>query len=444
MNFLILLAVVGAAAYRLTSPEDRARYLELTKAFITEVRVVANLPRPEYDAFRAALRVRTRHVVVLHAMVAVQTAVVVGMLFGATPMGDSSTLLDWGANLGLRTTNGEWWRLVTAAFLHGGPLQLLFDAAVLIQLGAVVERLAGPFTVAAVYVSAGALAGLVHISAHPVAIGLSTSAAIFGIYGLLLGCLAWQTLRRTRAAAPPDAAETGPQKIIIPVTAMKRLGMMAVMFIICSAVNGLAGTAEFTGLCVGVAFGLVLGPRVQESTPRLRSVALAIGATAVIGVACALPLRNIADAKPELARVIAIEERTAATYKAAFERFRRGRMTAEALAKLAESTIVPELQDADDRLAALVHVPPEHQPLVANAREFLRLRSGSWRARADAIRKTNKDLRELPQGAGDASWRIGAEARFRSNMAATGHAEGAERASLEAFERVRQGTPTQY
>ena len=38
----------------------------------------------------------------------------------------------------------------------------------------------------------------------------------------------------------------------------------------------------------------------------------------------------------------------------------------------------------------------------------------------------------------DASWRIEAQARFRSNQMAMGNAEGAERASLEAFQKVRQ------
>jgi len=95
------------------------------------------------------------------------------------------------------------------------------------------------------------------------------------------------------------------------------------------------------------------------------------------------------------------------------------------------------LQAADDRLAALANVPPAHRPLVAEAREYLRLRRESWRLRVDALRRTTTVQRKAPEDSGDAGWRLQAEARFRKNMTAMGNAESAERASLEAFERVR-------
>ena len=82
-----------------------------------------------------------------------------------------------------------------------------------------------------------------------------------------------------------------------------------------------------------------------------------------------MPLRNIADVRPEITRVVATEERTATTYQAAFDAFRKGRISAEALAPLAERKILPELQAADARLTALKNVPPEHRPLVTDALE---------------------------------------------------------------------------
>jgi hypothetical protein len=86
-------------------------------------------------------------------------------------------------------------------------------------------------------------------------------------------------------------------------------------------------------------------------------------------------------------------------------------------------------------------VPVEHQPIVTDAREFLRLRLESWRLRAEAIRRTSAVPRRVSQDPQDASWRVQAEARFRSNMSATGKAEGAERASMAAFQRVRSTAP---
>ena len=457
MSFFILLVVFGGIGYRLTSPEERVRYLRLAVSFAGRLKVAATEPGPEYESFRETLRARTRHALVTPAFVAVNVIVVAGMLFGARAISDPDTLVGWGASLGPRTTNGEWWRLVTSTFVHTGTLHLFVNVAILIQLGAVLERLVGRLAFAAVYLSAGVFAGLINLSSHPVAVTTGASGAIFGLYGLLFASLIWQLFQRRREDLAPEADENAESsvpssnvgdnasefrardaRVTIPLMVMKRLGYGAALFIVYNAVNGLAHAPEFSGLAVGLAYGLVFARRVSDKEPNARHVGAAIVATAVMAVVCAMPLRHIADVTPEIARVLATEARTAAAYLTAYDAFKRQRMAAEALAQLAERSIVPELQAADVRLKALANVPPEHQPLVTDAREYLRLRCASWRARADAIRRTNADPREAPKGTTDASRRLLGEARFRSNMAAMGKAEGAERASLEAFQRIRR------
>lgn len=439
MNLIILLAVFGSLAYRFVSPEERERYLAVAMGFVRRLKVATIEPGPEHESFRDALRARTSHVLVTPAIVLISATVVGGMLFGASAISDPDTLVAWGASLGTRTTNGEWWRLVTSTFVHTGTLHLLVDVAVLIQLGGILERLVGRLAFTAVHLSAGAFTGLVNLGSHPVAVSVGASGAIFGLYGLLLASLIWQIVRRRRGHPEPDADRSAAPGVTIPLMAMKRLGVGAAVFIVFSALSGLVHVAEFTGLLVGLMYGLVLARGVSENGPRALHVACAMVATGAITVACAIPLRNIADVKPEIARVLATEERTAAAYQAGFDAFKRGRMTAEALAQLAEGTIMPELQAADVRMKALKNVPPEHQPLVADAREYLRLRSTSWRARANAIRRRYTDPRRAPEGG--AMWRLQLEARFRSDRAAMENAEGAERSSLEAFQRIGRATP---
>ena len=218
---------------------------------------------------------------------------------------------------------------------------------------------------------------------------------------------------------------------------MKRVGVVAAVFLLYSLFAGFAGAPEFTGLLVGLLYGLVLARRAGEQEPTRRLIGYASAVAAVVVLACAITLRNIADIKPEIARVLAIEERTAAAYQSGSDAFRKGRLSADGLAQLAERTIVPELQAADARLKALTNVPPEHQPLVADAREYLRLRCAAWRAHAEALRKTRGMPERAAGGATDASWRLQAEARFRTNRAAMGSVESAERASLVAFQRVK-------
>jgi rhomboid protease GluP len=445
VNFIILLAVFGGLAFKITAPADRARYLGVATDFVRQVKLAARQPRPEYESFRDALRARTQHLFVTPALVTLNAAVFTVMLFGAGAIGDPDTLVGVGASLGTRTTNGEWWRLLTSVFVHLGLFHLIVNVMVLAQLGAVLERLVGRVPFAAVYLSAGVFTGLVNLSSRPVAVTVGASGAIFGLYGLLLASLTWQKfheLRRRRSMNPePGADERADPGVTIPPIALKRLGYGAAVFFVCSAVNGLATTAEFTGLAVGLGYGVVLARRAGSERLAPRLVGAAVAAAMVMAVVSAMPLRNIADVTPEITRVVATEERTATTYQAAFDAFKKGRISAETLAQVAERKILPELEAVDARLAALRNVPPEYQPLVTDAREYLRLRSKAWHVRADAIRSTNADPFGDSQRSMDASGRLQAQARFRSNQAAMGNAEGAERAALEAFQRVKGATP---
>jgi rhomboid protease GluP len=438
--FILLLVILAGFAFRMTSPEDRQRYLDLALVSVRRLKAAATESEPERE-FRESLRARTCHLLATPALVAINVIVLAGMLFGARAIGDPDTLVAWGASLGPRTTNGEWWRLLTSAFVHAGTLHLLVNVAILVQIGRVLERLVGRLAFAGVYISAGVFAGLVNISSHPLAVTSGASGAIFGLYGLLLASAFWQLFPRRREDPPPEADETAAPTATIPLRGMKRLGAGAAVFIVYSALSGFAQTAEWTGLLVGAVSGLLLGWNVSREEPKTTRVGAAMVAAAAIAIACALPLRNIANVQPEIVNVLATEERTAAAYRAASDAFARGRLAADALAQLAERTIVPELQAADARLAALKNVPPEQQPLVADAREYLRLRGRSWRARADAIRKTNPDPRGAPKPAADTHSRLQAEARFRMNQTALGNAEGAERAALEAFQRIKGAAP---
>jgi membrane associated rhomboid family serine protease len=435
VTFIILLAVVGGLAYRIVPPEDRQRHLATAVKYLQQLKATATEPGPEHAAFLEALRTRAPFPFATYGIVLVVVTIFGGMAIGAAPMASPETLVAWGASLGTRTTNGEWWRLVTAVFVHTGMLHLLIDAAVLIQLGGILERMYGRVTFVAVYLAAGVFAGLVHLSHYPLAVGVGASAAVFGLYGLFLAAVAWQMFNGYRNQSYAEAEEIPPPRLAFPLVTVQRIGVGAGVFFVYSALGGFVHTAEFTALLIGLAYGLVFSSRIGEERPSTHHVGVAIGATSVVAIACAIPMRNIVDVKPEIARVLAVEERTAAAFKTGFTAYRNGRMNAEALAQLAEHNM-PELEVMNTHLKALVNVPPEHQPLVADAREFLRLRYASWRAHAEAIRKTNPNARRVPEELAVANRRLQAEARFRSNLATMGAVEGAERASMEALQRI--------
>jgi hypothetical protein len=199
--------------------------------------------------------------------------------------------------------------------------------------------------------------------------------------------------------------------LTIPLKTLARIAPVAGLFVLYNvAADGLT-TSELSGLVCGFTCGLVLSRRARERKAPLYQVAAAMGITAVIVVVGAVMLRGIADVRPEIARVLALEEKTAGAYEKAVYQFKNGAMTAQALAKMINQTIVPELNTAHARLKAMRGVPRQHQPLVDGAEEYFRLRDESWRLRYDALTK--------------------------SNMVALRAADRSERASLEALERIR-------
>ncbi len=98
------------------------------------------------------------------------------------------SLLDDGALIGVAIDqNGDWYRLVSAMFLHAGLLHIAFNMLALYWLGTVVEQALGTWRFLLVYFvsgiagSAGAL-----VLTGPFAVTVGASGAIFGILGALL------------------------------------------------------------------------------------------------------------------------------------------------------------------------------------------------------------------------------------------------------------------
>src|SRR5262245_54214702 len=157
-----------ALAYRVSSPAERTRVFGVGRDAVAQLKAEARRPRPELAAFRAALRARSPHAIVTTVIAALNAIGFAGLLLGSGAMASDATLLGWGASVGPRTTDGEWWRLLTSLFLHDGLFYLLVSVALIVQLGAILERIVGRLTFALVYVLAGICAGLVHLSSHPV------------------------------------------------------------------------------------------------------------------------------------------------------------------------------------------------------------------------------------------------------------------------------------
>lgn len=129
---------------------------------------------------------------------------------------DTRTLFDFGAKWTNALLQGQWWRLVTAGFLHGGFLHIAMNSWVLMDLGAQVEEIYGSSRLLVFYffgtvfgfaasawwnpgLSVGASAGIFALIGAMIVVGMRHNTALgaaikgfyirWAVYGFLMGLL---------------------------------------------------------------------------------------------------------------------------------------------------------------------------------------------------------------------------------------------------------------
>jgi rhomboid protease GluP len=189
----------------------------------------------------------------------------------------------WGANVGVLTFSGEWWRLLTNIFVHGGLIHIALNMWALWNLGELCESLYGRWTYAAIYLICGVGASLASAAWNPYRASVGASGAIFGLAGALLVAL------KLGEFSVPRSALTG---------TLRSLGAFVVYSLLFGFLPGIDNTAHIGGLITGLivgAFIALIAPH-QDQAPRrvaiflVVTLALALGA---IGLAHyhGLPLR---------------------------------------------------------------------------------------------------------------------------------------------------------
>jgi membrane associated rhomboid family serine protease len=141
--------------------------------------------------------------------------------FGGAPMG---------------VAHGEWWRMLTAAFLHYGPLHLGMNMYGLYIAGSLLEQVIGRWRFLGLYIAAGIAGSAGALWLEPNGATAGASGAIFGVFGALF------VLERRRHIA------TGGQ-----IAALIVLNLVFTF-----AVPGISVGGHIGGLIGGVALMLVL------------------------------------------------------------------------------------------------------------------------------------------------------------------------------------------
>lgn len=94
-------------------------------------------------------------------------------------------LLSFGAQYGPLVARGEWYRTVTAIFVHGGILHLLFNSYALFYFGTIVESIYGSEKFFVSYLLSGLVGNVATHLLYYRSVSVGASGAIFGLIGML-------------------------------------------------------------------------------------------------------------------------------------------------------------------------------------------------------------------------------------------------------------------
>ncbi len=99
---------------------------------------------------------------------------------------DALTRVKFGAKYGPYLHAGEWWRLITAGFLHGGLFHILMNSWVLFDVGSQVEEIYGASRMWVIYTVANICGFYSSYRWNPMVPSMGASAAVMGLIGAMI------------------------------------------------------------------------------------------------------------------------------------------------------------------------------------------------------------------------------------------------------------------
>lgn len=156
-------------------------------------------------------------------------------------------LIKWGALYEPAVDEGQWWRLITYMFLHGGIMHIFGNLVGFYLAGFLLLTIIKQQQLLVIYFVSGIGAAFISLWWHSPAFSVGASGAIFGLYGLLLSLIIFK-------AIPGDIS--------------KGLLGLVVFYVGISLLIGLTGkidnAAHIGGLVCGFVCGVIILKRVRR------------------------------------------------------------------------------------------------------------------------------------------------------------------------------------
>jgi membrane associated rhomboid family serine protease len=213
------------------------------------------------------------------ALIALNLLVFLAMVLrGVHPLHPAiDQMMNWGAQYGPLTLDGDWWRLFSSMFLHYGFIHLALNMWCLWNLGLLAESLFRRWTFLVIYLASGIGADIFSLSWDPIRVSAGASGAVFGLAGALITSLYFARL------AVPRSELQGIIKSVVLFA-----GYNLVFGFTIKTIDNMAHLGGLvTGLLIGLAMAPVLSRPKDQRTPAklaIMSIAAIVLFAAVLAV----------------------------------------------------------------------------------------------------------------------------------------------------------------
>jgi rhomboid protease GluP len=314
-------------------------------------------------------------------LIAINVAVFIVMALNGVSLTKPSadSFLRWGADFGPLTTHGQWWRVVTAMFVHANFLHVLLNMIILWSIGRFTERLFGRVSFVALYLFAGIGGNLASLAWQPFTVAMGASGAIFGLYGGLLAVL---LLHRNTVPRPRVIA----------------IAKSAAIFLAINLFYGLSQTnvdmaAHIGGLMSGFVLGCGLTGQLVPADPdwrQMRTLAVALAGTAV-AVIFAFRLPVVDDWRSDLSRLIPLDAKNQRIYVDAMRKVQLHQMNVAQFAEVIDKQILPPWNAERESLSKL-KLSQQQRVIADQLVEYMSLRADAWSLMKTGILTTNPTM----------------------------------------------------
>ena len=298
-------------------------------------------------------------------------------------------LLAWGANYAPKTTDGEWWRLVTSNYLHIGIIHIAFNMWVFWNAGRFVERLLGNFGFFLVYTFSGVAGGFATVLWNPEVVSAGASGAIFGVYGCLLAFLA-------------------SDRSSIPRPLLKAIGNNAAFFVVMNVLFGLGNknvdmAAHLGGLAAGFISGLVLRTPLDSNASgnrKRRNMLVGIGGALAVSIGVALTANRYVDIQAELRLFGETEETVVETFTETLRENQEGSISDDAFAAILKEDIIAPWEAAlskfeSDTQGKLPKLSKRNSELHGKLVKYMHLRLDAFQLLLEAVEGNDQQKAKL-------------------------------------------------